>query len=101
MTFPVAETAPGVTRQVPSDHPDLMVVAFRFASGGACALHRHPRVRATCVQSGRFRFAFGDDIREVGPGDRFVIPTVLPHACTCLGGGVLIDSFSPRRDDFL
>lgn len=101
MTYPLVETGVGVTRQVLSDHPDLMVVAFRFAAGGVGALHHHPHVQATFVQAGRFRFTVGDDTIDVGPGDSFVIPTMQPHGCTCLEAGVLIDSFTPRRDDFL
>ena len=43
--FPVVVTGENVTRQVLSDHPDLMVVAFRFAAEGAVgALHNHPHV---------------------------------------------------------
>jgi len=33
--FPVVDADPGVTRQVLADHPELMVVAFRFAEKGA------------------------------------------------------------------
>lgn len=100
--FPVVSTGPDVTRQVLSDHQDLMVVAFRFAASGAIgALHNHPHVQSTYVQSGRFRFTLGDEEREVGEGDSFVIPSGQIHGCVCLVPGLLIDSFTPRRDDFL
>jgi quercetin dioxygenase-like cupin family protein len=101
MTFPIIPTDPGVTRQVLSDHPDLMVVAFRFTEGASGKLHNHVHVQATYVESGRFRFTLGDEVREVGPGDSFVIPSMLVHGCTCLEAGLLVDSFTPRRDDFL
>lgn len=101
MRFPIVSTGPGVTRQVLSDHPDLMVVAFRFDRGGIGALHGHPHVQATYVASGRFRFTVDGMETEVGPGDSFVIPGHAPHGCECLEAGVLIDSFTPRRDDFL
>jgi quercetin dioxygenase-like cupin family protein len=38
---------------------------------------------------------------EVGPGDAFVIPSGVTHGCRALEPGELIDSFAPRRDDFL
>jgi quercetin dioxygenase-like cupin family protein len=101
MTFPIVETGPGVTRQVLSDHPDLMVVAFRFDQGGTGALHSHPHVQATYVASGRFAFSVDGAERLVGPGDSFVLSSGAVHGCTCLEAGVLIDSFTPRRDDFL
>lgn len=101
MTFPEIETGPGATRQVLASSPEVMVVAFRFAAGAEGALHHHPHVQATYVRSGRFAFILGDEAREVGPGDAFVIPSGLPHGCRCLEAGELIDSFTPRRDDFL
>ncbi|WP_372572150.1 cupin domain-containing protein [Ruegeria jejuensis] len=100
--FPVVSTGENVTRQVLSDHPNLMVVAFRFSKAGAIgALHRHPHVQSTYVESGRFRFTLGESTREFGPGDSFVIPSGQTHGCVCLEPGKLVDSFTPRRDDFL
>ncbi|KEJ89829.1 cupin domain-containing protein [Sulfitobacter donghicola] len=100
--FPVVPTGEHVSRQVLSDHPELMVVAFRFENSGAIgALHDHPHVQSTYVKSGRFRFTLGDREQEFGPGDSFVIPSNQTHGCVCLEPGTLIDSFTPRRDDFL
>ncbi len=100
--FPVIPTGPDVTRQVLADAPDLMVVAFRFAKAGAAgALHQHPHLQATYVASGRFRFTIDDIVTEVGPGDSFIIPSDALHGVVCLDPGQLIDSFTPRRDDFL
>lgn len=100
--FPLVETGENVTRQVLSDHADLMVVAFRFAAAGAVgAPHNHPHVQSTYVESGRFLFTLGGEEREVGPGDSFVIPSQMIHGCVCLEPGKLIDCFTPRRDDFL
>ena len=100
--FPVVSTGENVTRQVLADHTDLMVVAFCFESEGAeGALHHHPHIQSTFVESGRFRFTVGDDVTDVGPGDSFVIPSNAVHGCVCLEPGRLIDCFTPRRDDFL
>jgi len=100
--FPVIDADPGVTRQVLADHPDLMVVAFTFAHEGAEGkLHHHPHIQSTFVKSGSFKFTVDGVETNVGPGDSFVIPTNVVHGCVCLEPGTLIDSFTPRRDDFL
>lgn len=88
-------------RTVLAHAPELMVVRFAFNEGDEGALHHHPHVQSTYVQSGRYRFTIDGQQTEVGPGDAFVIPSGAAHGCTCLEGGVLIDSFTPRRDDFL
>jgi quercetin dioxygenase-like cupin family protein len=90
-----------VTRRVLSESPDIMVVSFAFDEGARGALHSHPHVQSTYVESGRFRFTIGADSFEVAPGDSFVIPSGAEHGCVCLESGRLIDTFAPRRDDFL
>ncbi|MDO6732975.1 cupin domain-containing protein [Marinovum sp. 2_MG-2023] len=100
--FPVIDASENVTRQVLSDHPDLMVVAFRFgATGAEGALHNHPHVQSTFVESGRFRFTVEGVVTEVAQGDSFVVPSNAEHGCVCLEPGTLVDCFTPRRDDFL
>ena len=100
--YPVVATGDGVTRQVLANHPDLMVVAFRFARQGAEGTpHSHPHVQSTYVESGQFRFTLGQETLDVAAGDSFVIPSGLTHGCVCVEPGTLIDSFTPRRDDFL
>ncbi|MFN3646959.1 MAG: cupin domain-containing protein [Gemmobacter sp.] len=102
MSWPVVATGPHSTRQVLADSPALMTVAFRFTAAGAeGALHHHPHVQSTYVVSGRFRFTVADRSFEVGPGDAFVVPSGAVHGCVCLEPGLLIDGFTPRRDDFL
>lgn len=101
-SFPEVPADPGVTRQVLSDSPELMVVAFRFQEEGAQGkLHNHPHVQSTYVESGRFVFTVDGQEINVGPGDSFVIPSMAIHGCTCLEPGTLVDTFTPRRDDFL
>lgn len=101
-TFPEVTADPGVKRQVLSQTPVLMVVAFRFQETGAEGkLHNHPHIQSTYVESGKFRFSISGEEFEVGPGDSFVIPSDAVHGCVCLEPGTLIDTFTPRRDDFL
>ena len=101
MIFPVVPTDPGVTRQVLAENPDLMVVAFRFEDGAEGKLHDHPHVQSTYVESGRFTFVVGDTEYDLVPGDSIVIPSGARHGCRCKAPGTLIDTFTPRRDDFL
>ncbi len=101
-SFPRIDAGNDVTRQVLSESPDLMVVEFRFEKVGAeGTMHSHPHVQSTYVKSGKYRFFLSDKVIEIGPGDSFIIPSNVEHGCLCLEPGVLIDSFTPRRDDFL
>jgi len=100
-TFPPVDAGNGVTRQILSENADLMVVKFTFGDGAQGLRHNHPHVQSTYVESGRFEFFIGEETFTVGPGDSFVIPTLAFHGCRAIEPGVLIDTFTPRRDDFL
>ena len=101
MSFPIVSVDDGVTRQVLSENGQLMVVAFRFPTQAEGALHNHPHVQSTYVESGRFLFRVDGKEHSLSKGDSLVIPSNLHHGCVCLEEGVLIDTFTPRRDDFL
>lgn len=101
MTFPIVATDPGVTRQVLAENANLMVVAFRFNEGAQGKLHDHPHVQATYVQAGRFEFTMGDKTHTLAAGDSIIVPSGVAHGCRCTAAGTLIDTFTPRRDDFL
>ena len=101
-SFPAVDVGGGVTRRVLSDSPELMLVEVAFPADGIGPAHSHPHVQSTLVKSGRFEFTIGDEHFEVAAGDAFVIPSNVVHGCRALGEpGVLIDSFTPRREDFL
>ena len=101
MAYPIIATDPGVTRQVLADSPELMVVAFAFDKGAEGKLHSHTHVQSTYVAEGRFLFTVAGVATEIGVGDSLVVPSMAVHGCRCLAQGRLIDSFTPRRDDFL
>mgnify|MGYP000902750264 CR=1 FL=1 len=100
--FPVVDAGNNVHRRVLAESPQLMLVEVAFAANGIGAPHSHPHVQATFVKSGRFQFTVAGESFVVGPGDAFVIPSGAAHSCKALGEpGVVIDTFTPRRDDFL
>lgn len=101
-TYPTVDAGNNVSRRVLAENGELMLVEFRFAADGVGAPHSHPHVQSTFVQAGRFEFTVAGETFEVGPGDAFVVPSNAVHGCRALGEpGVLIDAFTPRRDDFL
>ncbi len=101
MSYPIVPSGEGVTRQVLSENETLMVVSFNFKTGGVGALHHHPHVQSTYVESGRFKFTVDGEERVLAPGDSLIVPSNAEHGCTCVEAGTLIDTFTPRRDDFL
>ena len=93
--------APGVRRQVLGHGSDLMIVRVEFERDGVGALHHHPHRQATHIVHGRFEVTVGDDTTELGAGDCFYAEANVPHGVRAVEGGVLLDVFTPIREDFL
>jgi len=100
-TYPIVATGEGVTRQVLCENADLMTVKFAFEKGGVGAAHHHVHIQSTYVLSGKFRFTVDGIDKELSAGDSLMIPSNAVHGCVALEAGSLIDTFTPRRDDFL
>lgn len=91
----------GSGRRVLSWNDQLMAVEVSFETGSAGAPHTHPHTQCSYVLSGRFRYTVGEDSTELNPGDSIVVPGGLEHGTVCLEKGVLLDIFTPCREDFL
>ena len=91
----------GVVRRVLSHTPDMMVVEITFEEGGVGAVHTHPHLQSSYVKSGEFEYTVGDKKVVVREGDSLTFDPDEPHGCVCLKAGVLVDVFSPAREDFL
>jgi quercetin dioxygenase-like cupin family protein len=90
-----------VKRKIMAYDKDLMVVKVEFEQGGVGSLHHHYHSQITHVQSGRFEVQINGDKKELKEGDAFYIPPNVMHGAVCIEKGVLIDVFSPMREDFV
>ena len=93
--------AEGVQRQIMGYDDKIMLVNVKFDKGGIGAMHEHYHSQVTYVVSGSFELTIGDETKVLNAGDAFYIPPHVMHGATCLEAGVLIDVFSPIREDFM
>lgn len=91
----------GVTRRVLSYDDNIMSVEVSFETGAVGAVHTHPHTQCSYVLSGKFSYSVEGESVELNPGDSIVVPSGLPHGTVCLEKGVLLDVFTPMREDFL
>lgn len=99
--IPLTNLGGGVSRKVLAYNDQLMIVEVHFEKGGVGAVHTHPHLQSTYVQSGRFLFNIDGVDTEVAQGDTIAFPSNIPHGTVCLEAGVLVDIFNPMRQDFL
>jgi len=101
---PVVDVKPGLKRQILCHTAEIMLVKVIFGEemvGLRPAPHRHPHTQSSYVISGRFEFHCGDEVVMLGPGDSYCVHSNVPHEAYCLEPGILIDGFTPIREDFL
>jgi len=94
-------TGPGVRRKVLAHGPDLLLARVAFETGGVGARHNHPHAQLSYVESGAFAYTIGEETQTLRAGDSCYVPPLVWHGVLCLEAGVLVDAFTPRRDDFL
>jgi quercetin dioxygenase-like cupin family protein len=95
------DVGPGNRRRVLVHTDGLMMVAFSFEKGGVGAPHSHSHVQASYVARGRFEVTVGDRTDTLTAGDSFIVPSGIVHGVKAIEDGLLIDSFTPHRADFL
>lgn len=91
----------GIKRQVYGYDENIMLVKAKFEKGAVGVLHEHPHVQVTYVESGVFEMTIGNEKKIIRKGDGYYVPPHVIHGCVCLEPGLLVDVFSPLREDFL
>ena len=94
-------TPDGNRRRVVLHTDELMVVEFAFEKGGVGALHSHPHVQSSYIAEGRFEVTIDGVTETLAAGGSFIVPSNLVHGVKALEAGRLIDTFTPKRADFL
>ena len=80
----------------------VTVARFELKRGGIVPRHAHGNEQVSCVLTGCLKFRFDDDGEVlVGPAELMQIPGGLAHEVEVLEDTVVIDVFSPVRQDWI
>ena len=95
------ELGGGVSRKMLGFDNQIMMVLVKFEKGAIGSPHSHFHTQATYCAAGKFEFEIDGVKQLVGEGDGVYIEPNLVHSALCIEAGILIDTFSPVREDFL
>lgn len=93
--------APGVTRRILARGGNMMGVEATFEKGAEGSAHCHAHEQITYVVSGVFRYTCEGKTYILNPGDSYYVAPNWKHGAVALEAGVLLDIFTPQREDFL
>ena len=100
-SIPVERLEEGIERQMIVGE-NVMICRLRLAPNVVTPAHDHPHEQITLVERGRVLFTIGDEQRIAQAGDVLHFPPGTWHGATMLDEEViLVDIFSPIREDFL
>lgn len=91
----------GVSRKFLGYDNQIMMVKVKFEKGAIGSPHHHFHTQATYCVEGKFEFEVAGKKQIINGGDGVYIPPNALHSAVCLEAGILIDVFSPVREDFL
>ena len=91
----------GVKRKIMAYDNRLMMVKVDFEKGAIGTLHNHYHTQITHIEKGVFEVEIDGNKKVLNANDAFLVPTDIVHGVVCLEAGVLIDIFSPMREEFV
>ena len=74
---------------------------FKLAKGSIIPTHSHPHEQTGIMISGKLRFVVEAEIMDVETGDSWCLPGGVKHSAEALEDSVVIEVFSPIREDYL
>lgn len=94
------EMVPGVWRRTLSWGERVMVVQVVLEEGAVVTVHRHPHEQITYIVEGELSMDVEGQTYVLVPGDSLLFPADVEHGATALKRTVVVDAFSPPREEY-
>ena len=99
--LPTVEVDGGLIRKLMGYDEQLMLLEIKFKAGSIGYQHKHIHSQTSYVVSGVFEVTINGVSQILRAGDGFYVEPDVLHGAVCIEDGILIDTFSPMRQDFL
>ncbi len=91
----------GVERKILASGGKLMIVEFIFKKGAIGILHSHPHEQVGYILKGKFQIEMDGEKQIINAGDSYYVKPNSVHGVVALEDAVIVDVFTPQREDFL
>ncbi|PYI50545.1 cupin domain-containing protein [Paenibacillus flagellatus] len=92
---------PGVKRKIFEPGQSIMMMEVHFEEGAEGYVHSHPHEQMSYCLKGALEFTVDGKTTVLRAGDTIVIPGGAKHGTKALEPSVLLDAFTPLREDLL
>lgn len=97
---PQVEMRPGVHRRTMGMTDEVMLCEFFLQRGSEVPAHSHMNDQVGYIIFGSLSVTIGEETRILSPGDNYAVPGGIVHSVRALVDTLVIDVFSPPRDDY-
>ena len=95
------DIAPGVHRRTIASGERLHQVYVRLDAGSSVPLHTHVHEQIAFCISGNLKLTVDGKLHDLKPGMAAIIASNVPHSANVEVDTIVIDTFSPPREDML
>jgi quercetin dioxygenase-like cupin family protein len=92
---------PGLVRRTLATSEKMMICEFTFEAGVRIPVHSHPHEQVGYVVKGRVEMTIAGHAEIINAGDSYYAPSNIPHGALTLEPTVIVDTFTPPREDYL
>jgi quercetin dioxygenase-like cupin family protein len=94
------EMLPGIHRRTMATTDEAMLCEFFLQREAIVPPHQHMNDQVGYVIYGRVEMTIGDEVHLCQPGDSYAIPGGIVHSARAVIDSLVIDAFSPPRNDY-
>jgi quercetin dioxygenase-like cupin family protein len=98
--LPIEQLNPQVSRRA-IHTAGLTIARLNLQKGAVVPEHSHVHEQIATVERGALQFSIGGQELILRDGQSLAIPSNVPHGVVALEDTVVVDVFSPRREDWL
>lgn len=98
---PQSKPEPGVTRKVMAYNDKLFLAEHQMVKGWVGTVHSHPHDQVVYVVRGHLKVTCQGKTFEIRSGDSFVVRGGVAHGASALEDSLVIDVFTPCREDYI
>jgi quercetin dioxygenase-like cupin family protein len=91
---------PGLTRRTLAQSQSMMLCEFTFNANVEVPIHSHPHEQVGYLVEGHVEMIINGEKFELNKGDSYYAPPNVPHGVFTLEPSVIVDTFSPQREDY-
>jgi quercetin dioxygenase-like cupin family protein len=98
---PESKPEPGLTRKVLAYNDKLFLAEHQMVKGWAGRVHSHPHDQVVYVVRGYLKVTCQGKTFDIRSGDSFVVRGGVEHGASALEDSVVVDVFTPCREDYI